>query len=70
MLVNVKEFIKGDKGAAMYRVIDATKQGYMTSPVVLIEADRNVVIERYGHAYLEGFAAIGKNKIALYVNAL
>lgn len=63
----VRALLSKDRGNTMYRVIDANKQGYMTSPVTLIEADKNVVRDRYGDSDLVGFAPIGKNKIALYV---
>lgn len=63
----VRALLSKDKGNTMYRVIDASKQGYMTSPVTLIEADRNVVGDRYGDNDLVGFTPIGKNKMALYV---
>lgn len=65
--MKVAEFIKLNKANTIYRVVDADKVGYMTRPTVLIEADRNVVAERYGEHNLVGFSPVKKNMIEIYI---
>lgn len=65
--MKVKEFIAFEKSGALYRVINASKNGYMCSRDCVIEADRNVIIPRYGECTLCGFAPCSKTIIKLYV---
>ena len=55
-------------GTVMFRLIDATRQGYMTCPKVLYEADKNALhASGYDEMEIVFIEAYGKNKIALYV---
>jgi hypothetical protein len=65
--MKVKELVQIEKAGAMYRVIDATINGYMTNPKVIIEADRNIVMSRFSEYELVGFENVSKKIIALYV---
>ena len=65
--MKVSEFIKFDKSNTFYRVVDATKVGYLTSPTVLTEADRNIVIKDFGEHELVGFSPVKKNALEIYV---
>ena len=67
--MTVMEFIKLEKSGAMYKVINASLPGYMTSGKVLIEGDINVIKNMYAEKQLEGFSAGGKSKITLYIKA-
>lgn len=64
--MKVKEFINLG-GGSWYQLVDATRGGYMTSPHILIEADRNVVSERYGDKEIVHIEAIKKGTIRLFV---
>lgn len=65
--MTIMELTKAEKSGAMFRVIDATKIGYMSSPTILIEAGKDVVRNLYADRELVGFSASGKNKIDLYI---
>ena len=65
--MTVYEFTKLNKCLDMYRLIDATQRGYMTTPNALLEADVNVVRRLYGNSEVVGFAAIGKGKLSVFI---
>ena len=64
--MNVTEFTKLSVGNELFRIVDADKQGYMSSPFVLVEADKNVVRERFGNRSVIGFEIATKKCIILY----
>ena len=65
--MTVNEFIKAECCGAMFKVVDATKPGYMVSKSYIVWADRNVVTKECGDLTVKGFEATGKNKITIYV---
>ena len=65
--MKVAELIKMEKAGAMFRVVDATRTGYMVRPQTLLVADRNVVTDLYGDFELAGFEAAKKKEIIIYV---
>ena len=65
--MTVKDFIKLEKSGATFRVVDATKVGYMTKPTIIIEAGRSVVADRFGDWELIGFSAERKQIVEIYV---
>ena len=66
--MKVQDFIKLEKTGTLYRVVDASKRGYMSDPEILITADRNVVKDRFGDCDLIGFAPATKKEILLYID--
>ena len=69
-MLTVTDFTKLDVAGVMFRVIDGDKQGFLTCPQVLIEADKNVVRERYGDYGVVYFEIIGKKTMALYIKKI
>lgn len=67
--MKVKDFLKLEKSGAMFIAVDADRRGYLTDPEVLIEADRNVIKQSYGDAWVVGFEPKGK-KVTLYISQL
>ena len=65
--MTLKEFVGLDKSGAMFKIVDATKTGYMNTKEYLTYADRNVVNKFCGDKTVVGYEAIGKNKVAVYV---
>lgn len=64
--MTVLEFTKLDMQGVMFAVVDANKTGFMSSPSILIEADKNVVRKNYGDREVIGFSLLGKTKMMLY----
>lgn len=64
--MNVTEFTKLSVGNELFRIVDADKQGYMSNPFILVEADKNVVRERFGNRFVIGFEIATKKCIILY----
>ena len=64
--MTVNDIIK-ISGGSMYKVVDATRQGYMTSPVIILVADRNVVGKECGDMEVVAMEAYKKNGLTLYV---
>ena len=64
--MTVNEIIK-ISGGTMFRLVDASKVGYMTYPEVIIEGDRNVVGIRYGKFSVVHMEAHKKNGLTLYI---
>lgn len=69
-MITVNEFLKLDVSGVMFRAIDADKQGYMSCPQKLVEADRNVVREMYGNYEVVGFEIISKKTMAIYIKKI
>lgn len=67
--MKVKDFLKLEKSGAMFIAIDADKRGYLTNKEVLTEADRNIIKQSYGEAWVVGFEPKGK-KVILYISQL
>jgi hypothetical protein len=66
--MKVNDFLKLDKGNTLYRLIDGSRPGYLSNPVVICEyADRNIMRNNYGTLTITCIEAGGKNKILLYV---
>lgn len=66
-MLTVTDFTKLDVAGVMFRVIDGDRQGCLTCPKTLIEADKNVVREMYGDYFVEYFEIISKRVIAIYI---
>lgn len=66
--IYLKDFIKLETKGGMFILVDATQQGYMGKPFdfVLIEADKNVLRERYGDYFVVGYEAY-RNKMVVFV---
>lgn len=65
--MSVCDFTKIDKHGLMYRLVDATKQPCMTKPVILEEAGRSVIVERFGDREVVGYGIASKTTMILYV---
>ena len=65
--MNVEDFMKFDKHRLIYRVVDATKQTCMTKPVILVEAGRSVIVERFADREVVGYGIASKTTMILYV---
>ena len=68
-LMTVYDFTKYDVGSTMFKLVDATKPGYMTRPDEneLMTGDKNAVRVRYGRMEVLHFEVTGKKKMTLYV---
>lgn len=55
-----------EKVGAMFRLVDASRVGYMTKPTVIVEADRNGCSKYWDYPVI-GIAPCGKNTITVYV---
>lgn len=64
--MTVRDFVQTCKGDVIFRLIDADQRGYASNLFCIIEADRNVIAERYGDCEFVGFDPISKKVIALY----
>ena len=69
--MTVTEFTQMDNGGVMYRLVDASKRGYMTDPQsaeIYSGGDKNSAVRtRYGHMTVISFDITGKNKVTLHV---
>lgn len=65
--MTVKEFVSLDLAGQMFRLVDADRQGYMSCPKTIIEADKNVVRVRFGERIVVGFENASKKTMILYV---
>ena len=68
--MTVTEFTRMDNGGVMYKLVDATRRGYLTDPdsaMLLNGVDKNVARVRYGNYTLVSFHVTGKNKMTLYI---
>lgn len=66
--MTVKEFVKLDMGGLIFKVVDATRNGYMVKPYALAEADKNVLKRDYGNYEIVGFDIEGRRRVGvLYV---
>ena len=63
----VRNFVKLDVSGMMFRLVDANRVGYMTHPVVILEADKNVVRKEYGEHEVVGFENATKKTMILYI---
>lgn len=68
--MKIRDFIKLDKGGVMYRVVDATRSGYMFNQFVLVEGDRNVVLDRFAEHELVGFDINKGKTLTLFVGGV
>lgn len=65
--MTVTEFTKLCNGDNYFAIVDANRQGYVSTPRVLIEGDKNVVRkEEYGDREVIGFDVKTKKTILLY----
>ena len=66
--MKLNEFMAMEKSGGLFKLIDATKQGYMNDMCwkVITFADRNVC-EEYGDCDVVGFRPNGKNSIVVYI---
>ena len=65
-MITVTEFTRLSVDNIYFEIVDATLRGYMTSPKVLITADKNVVRKQYGDREVVGFELKTKKTITLY----
>ena len=64
--MTVTEFTKLCKGDNYFAIVDASRQGYIASPHILIEGDKNVARHYYGDREVIGFDVKTKKTILLY----
>ena len=64
--MTVRELVMYDMDT-MFKLVDASKVGYMSRPNVLIECDKNVARVEYGNMNVMHFEVTGKRKMTLYV---
>ena len=65
--MRVKEFTALEKSGCMFRLVDASKQGYMTTNISFYEANRIAIDEYYGDWIVIGFEPRNSKTITLYV---
>lgn len=65
--MKAKDFVRLDASGMIFRVVDASKPGYMAKPCVLVEADKNVVTTNYGECEIVGFENASKRTMIIYV---
>lgn len=65
--MTVNEFVSMEKFGGYFALVDADKQGYMSKPFIITEADRNVVSKFYGELTVIGYAPKSKNSMFIYV---
>ena len=64
--MTVAEFVKFDKGGALYRIVNAAEPGYMSTCKAMIEADKNVMKASYGEWQVVGFELLNRRVMMLY----
>ena len=65
--IRVTAFLSLERSGVTYDAIDASLPGYMTKPVVMVSADKNIIRERYGDYVVVGFEPKTTRRIALYI---
>lgn len=66
--MKVNEFVGIEKSGAMFAIVSADEVGYLTSQKIILEADRNVVLNKYGDCEVVGFEPKTKRTMYLYVS--
>lgn len=64
--MTVTEFTKLCNGDNYFAIVDANRQGYVSTPRVLIEGGKNVARQYYGDREVIGFDVKTKKTILLY----
>lgn len=64
--MTVYEFTKLSVADVMFQIVNADKTGFMTTPEIMIEADKNVVRKLYGDRIVVYFELVSKKRMILY----
>lgn len=64
--MTLKEFVKYCKGNVCFKLVDASKIGYMTYENPVTEAGASVIAEHYGDWELVGFNTKSKTTLVIY----
>lgn len=65
--MTLSEFVGYETSGVLFTVVDATKQGYMTTPHTLTIGCKNVARKQYGDKEVVGFEPQTKRNIVVYV---
>lgn len=67
--MNVTDFTKLDSAGCLYRLVIAEGIGWASNRKVEVEADKNVIRERYGDREVVGFEIATKRSMYLFVGS-